>query len=744
MNKIKLLFICLLLLGFNYAQNNWDNTLQPDISEMMLDIFMVSETEGWVAGNEGAVYHTTDGFATFTKQTSGTDNNISSIYFIDANTGWMGTKKGEVLRTTDGGATWEKTDLTTLMSSGFKFSVLNSIYFVNKNLGFTIAGKYKNNFIFKTTDGGATWAKSDSLITTSSAYFKDIRFYDENNGVIVGDKAGTHFYTKDGGDTWIKGDENLKSYFSNHSVRYLSKDILVSVAAGSEFASAKMPIYKSADGGVTWTKIETNTYDRAKDLFFKDSENGIAVGNNGFSKFFVYKTSDAGETWTEKNVDFSCGAQAVSGIGNTLYVLGTSSHLFKSTDFGETFEIINLKSPARITDIEFINDKGYAVNVNGDFFEFDNSSQNWNFKTTTGICDAYSIEFTDDNTGYILKTNRRIIKTTNGGATWKDVLTALPYNSKSKVGGITFPTPETGYAWLTIDNYSKTFVFKSSDSGESWNQIAEIAGGTSFGGDIVFFDADKGVLGGPKIKKDGVYHTLIKYTEDGGQNWTDATITAPDGFKFNYLKQFSILKDGEILAAATNAIFKSSDYGKNWEVLSNDLETKLDNFYNIAFNNGNGAVSAYDGTIAYTSDYGVNWKVDSTMTDVNSISQLRITSDNRIFAGHYKGKISANKMLLTSIDDKINNLVTGYSINQNYPNPFNPTTTIEYIIPEESFVTLTVYNVLGKKVAALVNKIQKSGNYKINFDAANLASGVYFYKIKAGSYRDTKRMLLIK
>ncbi|MFA8344463.1 MAG: T9SS type A sorting domain-containing protein, partial [Rhodothermaceae bacterium] len=144
------------------------------------------------------------------------------------------------------------------------------------------------------------------------------------------------------------------------------------------------------------------------------------------------------------------------------------------------------------------------------------------------------------------------------------------------------------------------------------------------------------------------------------------------------------------------------------------------------------------------SDYGVNWKVDSTMTDVNSISQLQITSDNRIFAGHYKGKISANKMLLTSIDDKINNIITGYSINQNYPNPFNPTTTIEYIIPEESFVTLTVYNVLGKKVATLVNKIQKSGNYKINFDAANLASGVYFYKIKAGSYSDTKRMLLIK
>ena len=85
-----------------------------------------------------------------------------------------------------------------------------------------------------------------------------------------------------------------------------------------------------------------------------------------------------------------------------------------------------------------------------------------------------------------------------------------------------------------------------------------------------------------------------------------------------------------------------------------------------------------------------------------------------------------------------------FSLSQNYPNPFNPTTMIEYSIPQNSFVTLKVYNVLGQEVASLVNQEQKASNYAVNFDASRLASGMYFYKIQAGSYSLTKKMLLLK
>ena len=85
-----------------------------------------------------------------------------------------------------------------------------------------------------------------------------------------------------------------------------------------------------------------------------------------------------------------------------------------------------------------------------------------------------------------------------------------------------------------------------------------------------------------------------------------------------------------------------------------------------------------------------------------------------------------------------------FALEQNYPNPFNPTTTIAYSIPQASDVELTVYNVLGQRVATVVSAYQTSGSYQVNFDASRLSSGVYLYRIKAGSHVSVKKMLLVK
>jgi len=85
-----------------------------------------------------------------------------------------------------------------------------------------------------------------------------------------------------------------------------------------------------------------------------------------------------------------------------------------------------------------------------------------------------------------------------------------------------------------------------------------------------------------------------------------------------------------------------------------------------------------------------------------------------------------------------------YKMAQNYPNPFNPLTTIQYGLPEDSYVEITVYDIKGIKVATLVNSFQQAGFKKVVFDASNLSSGLYFYKIKAGKYENIKRMLLVK
>ena len=88
--------------------------------------------------------------------------------------------------------------------------------------------------------------------------------------------------------------------------------------------------------------------------------------------------------------------------------------------------------------------------------------------------------------------------------------------------------------------------------------------------------------------------------------------------------------------------------------------------------------------------------------------------------------------------------VKRFELSQNYPNPFNPTTTIKFAIPQSSEVTLNVYNLLGQKVATLINAQMNAGSYEYHFDASKLGSGVYFYSIKAGKYSDTKKMILMK
>jgi len=85
-----------------------------------------------------------------------------------------------------------------------------------------------------------------------------------------------------------------------------------------------------------------------------------------------------------------------------------------------------------------------------------------------------------------------------------------------------------------------------------------------------------------------------------------------------------------------------------------------------------------------------------------------------------------------------------YALEQNYPNPFNPSTVIKYSIPQDGMVTLNVFNLLGEKVATLVNGIQQAGRYEVNFDASKLASGIYVYTINSGSFNSVKKMLLMK
>ena len=114
-----------------------------------------------------------------------------------------------------------------------------------------------------------------------------------------------------------------------------------------------------------------------------------------------------------------------------------------------------------------------------------------------------------------------------------------------------------------------------------------------------------------------------------------------------------------------------------------------------------------------------------------------------IGTGRYGDDRGALPYIQTSINDDVN-LPGIMSLSSNYPNPFNATTTIAYTLSEASFVTVEIYNILGAKVTTLLGQQQTTGYHRLVWNAADIPSGTYFYKIKAGDYSEVKKMSLLK
>jgi hypothetical protein len=107
--------------------------------------------------------------------------------------------------------------------------------------------------------------------------------------------------------------------------------------------------------------------------------------------------------------------------------------------------------------------------------------------------------------------------------------------------------------------------------------------------------------------------------------------------------------------------------------------------------------------------------------------------------------VQANILIVNlEVENKNNSIPARFSLSQNYPNPFNPSTRINYSVPHKSFVKIKLYDILGNEVATLVNEEKSAGNYMIDFYASALCSGVYFYKIIADNFSETKKMILLR
>jgi hypothetical protein len=167
--------------------------------------------------------------------------------------------------------------------------------------------------------------------------------------------------------------------------------------------------------------------------------------------------------------------------------------------------------------------------------------------------------------------------------------------------------------------------------------------------------------------------------------------------------------------------------------------------YSLAVFGSEVFAGTYEGVFLSTHN-GATWSSVSTGLPNLSSAVAFAVSGNDIFAGISGGGVWRRPLseMITSAGESKRNVSTSFTLSQNYPNPFNPSTTISFDLPTKSFVTLKVFDMIGREVATIVSKELSAGSYTRQWHAEGLPSGVYFYRLQAGSYLETKKLVLLR
>ena len=388
----------------------------------------------------------------------------------------------------------------------------------------------------------------------------------------------------------------------------------------------------------------------------------------------------------------------------------------------------------QINDIYFINAETGWIVTNGSNITSDTS---FIMKTTDGgtswaiqnlrMEQLNGVQFLDANTGYVVgglrnSTNVSLYKTTNGGTNWTDL---------NNLGGIqiidlAFTSKDTG--WVTLSAPLTNVVLKTENGGMNWSQQYGQSGNL---GRIFMLNKDTGWFNTQSA------NGQLYRTTNGGTNWGLLyTFSSDLRDVFFTNKNIGWVSGG----GGGTGLMKSTNGGFNWTACINPPtigESKLfflDSLHGWAGCGVNKILCVKDGTnwfYQYSpsfNSYSVMF-VDSTTGWAGSTSLVH-TSDGG-------GPPVGIEIISTEVPDE-------YKLYQNYPNPFNPTTKINYDLQVTNYVSLKIYDVLGNEIAILVKEKQNAGRYSVNFNGANLSSGIYFYQLESNGIVLTGRMLLIK
>lgn len=403
-----------------------------------------------------------------------------------------------------------------------------------------------------------------------------------------------------------------------------------------------------------------------------------------------------------------------------------------------------------LNDLSFVNERtGWVVGINGLLQRTDDGGLTWNRQNKEDTTDLVRIQFLDERYGFALALPATLFTTADGGLNWQRRVVPTQGTASDlffvneSAGWVVAPdslyrTTDAGWTWHGIPNpgvWRVTFwndltgwgfnwtsqIFHTSDGGLTWTVKRKNRYDIGWYHHDIFY---QGIAVSPTraaFVGNGSNHYdqwgLVTETLDEGESWSesqhlwiqlnDVQMVSDSTVAFGYGYAATppgglIIRSGDIL---------QNGYPRFTRVAFADPQTGWTISNRTSFDGESNLLRHSD--LFRTTDGGTTWQpLDSPVTSVE--------------------------------DDHTQTVVDQYRLHQNHPNPFNPSTSISYDVPERGQVSLTIFNVLGQKVATPVQGEIDEGRHTVAWDASGLPSGVYLYRLSAGSYRETKRMLLLK
>jgi len=375
----------------------------------------------------------------------------------------------------------------------------------------------------------------------------------------------------------------------------------------------------------------------------------------------------------------------------------------------------------------------------------------------------------DSNTCFIGDRYGKIYRITDAGWSGQQILDA---GTNRLVVGIKFSKlhRNTGYIFCSPRlTYDYHIIYKTTNYGRTW-QTYSVNFGLYISGNpprVWVTDSSHAFCGLGCLYLNNCAGPEIGYTVNGGINWLTMGIYEPGRAGVGTLAFKSDNMTGIAVAFGSPtpdlSLWKTTNGGVNWTFLGRNLEIVINP---VMINIPGTSVWYYGGTtwsspsralIYKSSNDGLTWSLmamdDTTyqgLWDIDGIvfggkiHAWAVVYDNSTNHNHSKILRLIDTVSIIGINNERGNLPNQFELEPNYPNPFNATTKIAYSLPEECRVRIIIYDAAGKRIKELVNETKKKGRYEAVFNGFNLASGVYYYRLDAGTYVQARRMVLIR